>query len=116
LGVSAVAAYLALNPDETILGLVANAWAGFGAAFGPVIILSLVWSKLTYHGAVSAMIAGAVTVLWWSSSSLTINDQVLSSWLYEIVPGFIVAMLAALIISRFTAQPSHNIDHFFSTR
>lgn len=116
LGVSAVAAYLALNPDETILGLVANAWAGFGAAFGPVIILSLVWSKLTYHGAVSAMIAGAVTVLWWSSSSLTINDQSLSSWLYEIVPGFVVAMLVALIVSRFTAQPSHNIDHFFSVR
>ena len=90
---------LAYNPNETILGLVGNAWAGFGAAFGPVILLSLFWRKLSYWGAVSSMLAGAVIVLIWIKLGL-------GSIIYEIVPGFFGALLVAIIVSLITTPPS----------
>src|SRR3546814_19158992 len=63
--VAVVAFVLALNPQESILGLVGNAWAGFGAAFGPLVILSLLWKRITAAGALSGMVAGGATVLLW---------------------------------------------------
>ena len=63
--VALIAIFLAYDPDNTILGLVANAWAGFGAAFGPVVILSLTWRRLTRNGAIAGILVGAVTVLFW---------------------------------------------------
>lgn len=90
--VAAVAIMLAWNPDSSVLGLVSNAWAGFGAAFGPVIILSLTWSKMTRNGALAGMILGAATVIAWTALGW-------SSWLYEIVPGFIAAWIAVVAVS-----------------
>lgn len=90
--VAAVAIMLAWNPDSSVLGLVSNAWAGFGAAFGPVIILSLTWSKMTRNGALAGMILGAATVIAWTALGW-------SSWLYEIVPGFIAAWITVVAIS-----------------
>ena len=65
--VSIVAALLALEQDSTILDLVAYAWAGFGGSFGPIILLSLFWRKMTTWGALSGMISGAVTVILWAN-------------------------------------------------
>ncbi|MBN9787642.1 sodium/proline symporter PutP [Pseudonocardia sp. TMWB2A] len=90
--VAAVAIMLAWNPDSSVLGLVSNAWAGFGAAFGPVIILSLTWRKMTRNGALAGMIVGAATVIAWTALGW-------SSWLYEIVPGFIAAWIAVVAVS-----------------
>ncbi len=90
--VAAVAIMLAWNPDSSVLGLVSNAWAGFGAAFGPVIILSLTWGKMTRNGALAGMIVGAATVIAWTALGW-------SSWLYEIVPGFIAAWIAVVAVS-----------------
>ena len=76
-----------------IMNLVENAWAGFGAAFGPVIVLSLFWKKLTYKGAVAGMIAGGVVVLTW----MILLKQI--TGVYELIPGFIAGLLGCIITS-----------------
>src|SRR2546427_3515814 len=90
--VALIAIAIASNPDSKVLGMVSYAWAGFGAAFGPVIILSLFWSRMTRGGALAGIITGAVTVLVWKQFG----------WLglYEIIPGFILAWLATVVVSR----------------
>ena len=66
--VALVAIALASNPENRVLGLVSYAWAGFGAAFGPVVLFSVMWSRMTRNGALAGMIIGAVTVIVWNSS------------------------------------------------
>jgi solute:Na+ symporter, SSS family len=85
--VAGVAMLLAQNPEGSVLGLVSNAWAGFGAAFGPVIILTLTWQRMTLAGAFAGMVTGAMVVIGWIALGL-------SGTMYEIVPGFICAILA----------------------
>ncbi|WP_109356137.1 sodium/proline symporter PutP [Sphingorhabdus sp. EL138] len=99
LAVSLVAIGLAFDRDSNVLSLVSNAWAGFGAAFGPIILLSLYWIGLTRDGALAGMVIGAGTVLFWLYAPLTIAGGSLSDWIYEIVPGFILGMLASVIVS-----------------
>ncbi|MBC3947238.1 sodium/proline symporter PutP [Erwinia persicina] len=96
--VAAIAIGLAANPDNRVLGLVSYAWAGFGAAFGPVVLLSLVWKRMTRNGALAGMIVGAVTVLIWKQWG----------WLdlYEIIPGFLFASIAIVVFSLFGKAPS----------
>jgi SSS family solute:Na+ symporter/sodium/proline symporter len=99
--VSLVAIILAFDRSSNILSLVSNAWAGFGAAFGPVLLLSLYWRGMTRDGALAGMIAGAVTVLLWLYLPVEIGGESLSANLYEIVPGFIIASVAAVLVSMF---------------
>ncbi|PQZ87017.1 sodium/proline symporter PutP [Arthrobacter sp. MYb227] len=106
--VAIVAAALALNRDSSILELVAFAWAGFGAAFGPIVLLSLYWRKLSSTGALAGMLTGAATVFIWG------NIDVLSSNMYEIVPGFILNMLVTFLVSRATYKPNALIEEEFS--
>lgn len=90
--IAVIAYVIAIIPGTgSIMDLVGNAWAGFGAAFGPVIILSLFWKKFTYKGAVAGMIAGALTVILW------IIFLSKPTGLYELFPGFIVGMIACVI-------------------
>ncbi|WP_404437058.1 sodium/proline symporter PutP [Microbacterium aerolatum] len=91
--VGIIAALLAIIPNDTILGLVSFAWAGFGAAFGPLILLSLFWRKLTNWGALAGMFAGAAGVFIWDAA-----------WpeMYELLPAFICAMVAAVVVSLLT--------------
>lgn len=97
--VALVAIGLAANPDNRVLGLVSYAWAGFGAAFGPVVILSVLWKGMTRNGALAGMLLGALTVILWKN---------FFAWtgLYEIIPGFILATLGILLFSRIGAGPS----------
>ena len=99
LGVSIVAGLLALDRDSSILSLVSNAWAGFGAAFGPVILLSLFWSRFTRNGALAGMLSGAATVLLWIYGPFTIGGEPLSAVVYEIIPGFIVASAVSIAVT-----------------
>ncbi|WP_456309956.1 sodium/proline symporter PutP [Serratia proteamaculans] len=96
--VAAIAIALAANPDNRVLGLVSYAWAGFGAAFGPVVLLSLVWRRMTRNGALAGMIVGAVTVLVWKQYE----------WfdLYEIIPGFLFGSIAIVVFSLLGKEPS----------
>lgn len=95
--VALIAIGLASDPNAKVLGMVSYAWAGFGAAFGPVIILSVFWQGMTRNGALAGIIVGAVTVLVWKQFG----------WLglYEIVPGFILCGLTVWLVSRL-GQPS----------
>lgn len=102
LAVSLVAIALAFDRSSTILSLVSNAWAGFGAAFGPLILLSLHWRHMTRDGAMAGMVAGAATVLFWIYAPITIGGKSLSDNLYEMLPGFIVSTIVAIVVSKLT--------------
>jgi len=108
--IALIAILLASNPDSSVLDLVSYAWAGFGAAFGPVIILSLFWKRMNRWGALAGMIVGAVTVVVWKQ--LTTSGAISFS-LYEIVPGFILAWIAVLVVSLATGAPSKEIEEEF---
>ncbi|EKM5065511.1 sodium/proline symporter PutP [Cronobacter turicensis] len=103
--VALVAIALAANPENRVLGLVSYAWAGFGAAFGPVVLLSVMWSRMTRNGALAGMIIGAVTVIVWKQFA----------WfnLYEIIPGFIFASLGIVVVSLMGKAPSTSIQARF---
>ena len=98
--VSLAAIGIAADPDSKVLGLVSNAWAGFGAAFGPLIILSLTWKKMTGAGAVAGLVTGAAVVIGWIASG--VGD---ATGVYEIIPGFIAAWLVIWLASLAT-QPA----------
>ncbi|MFU0805015.1 MAG: sodium/proline symporter PutP [Pseudoclavibacter caeni] len=93
--VAVIAALLALDPQDSILGLVSFAWAGFGAAFGPIVLLALFWRRLTAWGALSGMTVGAVLVFVWSA---------LDTGLYEIIPAFAANLVVAVLVSLATAR------------
>lgn len=106
LAVAVVAILIAGNPESKVLGLVSYAWAGFGAAFGPVVILSVFWKRMTYNGALWGMIAGAaVCVAWaeWVNPALVAADL---PTMYEIVPGFIACWLVVCAVSLMGKEPS----------
>lgn len=111
--VAVVAIFLAYDRESSILSLVSNAWAGFGAAFGPVVILSLYWRDMNRNGALAGMLTGAVTVLIWIYAPLTINGASLSSTMYEIVPGFILSTIAIISVSYFTKTVDKDIEATF---
>lgn len=111
--VAMLAIYLAYDRDSSILDLVSNAWAGFGAAFGPLVLLSLFWQRMNFAGALAGMISGAVTVLVWIYAPIEIAGQSLSSIIYEIVPGFIVASIAIVVVSLLTSAPHERIQSLF---
>ena len=101
-----MALWLARDPDSRVLGLVAYAWAGFGAAFGPVVLLALFWQRMTRNGALVGMLLGAVTVVAWKQIAV----ERMGSALYEIVPGFAVATLAIIIVSLLGPAPSRSVQ------
>jgi sodium/proline symporter len=105
--VALAAAYFAWQQNDTILNLVGYAWAGFGSAFGPVILLSLYWKRMNKWGALAGMIGGASTVILWK------QFPSLSS-IYEMIPGFTIGILAIFIVSLLTAPPSQAIQDEFS--
>lgn len=111
--VALFAIYLAYDRDSSILDLVSNAWAGFGAAFGPLVLISLYWKRMNLQGAISGMVVGAATVLFWIYAPITIDGQALSAIIYEIVPGFILSTIAIVVVSLMTAEPKKEITDLF---
>jgi SSS family solute:Na+ symporter/sodium/proline symporter len=112
--VALLAIFLAHNRDSSILSLVSNAWAGFGAAFGPVVLMSLFWSRMTRQGALAGILVGASAVLLWISGDFTINNQAPSDYIYEIVPGFFSGIIAIVVVSFLTKRVSHTTSIFRS--
>ncbi len=99
--VALIAIFIARDPDSRVLGLVSYAWAGFGAAFGPVVLLSLYWRRMNGWGALAGIVVGAATVILWK--------QYAGSALYEMVPGFIAGTLAVVAGSLLTRTPSAQV-------
>ena len=107
LAISVIAVMIAANPNSgTIMGLVENAWGVFGAAFGPVIMLSLFWRRLNFPGAVAGILAGALVDILWL---ILLKDF----GLYEIIPGFIVGLIAAVVVSLATKAPGKDVTDIF---
>jgi solute:Na+ symporter, SSS family len=105
--VALVGIALSYTPNDTILTLVGNAWAGFGAAFGPVMILSLYWKQMNRWGALAGIIVGALTVIIW------ISIPGLSTFMYEMIPGFFLSLVAVLVVSKITNGPSKGVKEEF---
>jgi sodium/proline symporter len=104
----AIFAMILAKSGGSVLNLVAYAWAGFGATFGPTIILSLFWKRMTRNGALAGMIVGGLTVILW-------KNYLSFTGLYEIVPGFIFSWIVIMVVSYLDKKPSQDIvDEFDS--
>ncbi len=104
-----IATSIASNPDSKVLDLVAYAWGGFGASFGPVVILSLFWKRMTRNGTLAGMIVGALTVIVWKHLSGGLFD------LYEILPGFILCTITIIVVSLMGQEPSRETQAQFES-
>ena len=107
MAISLIALVLALNPESSVLSLVSYAWAGFGAAFGPAILLSLFWRNMNRNGALAGIIVGGVTVVIWKQLTGGIFD------LYEILPGFLLSTIAIVVVSLATGAPEESVTESF---
>ena len=108
--VAVIAFIIALDPNSSVMGLVSDAWAGFGAAFGPIILLSLFWKRFNLSGAVAGMVTGFATVILWDYIPF-VNGATLyaTTGLYSLVLGFALALIVAVIVTLITKAPSKEI-------
>ncbi len=107
--IALIALIIASNPNAgSIMSLVSNAWGVFGAAFGPVILLSLFWKRMTFSGAVAGIVCGAVVDILW----LVFLP---GTGIYEIIPGFIIGGLAAYLVSILSKEPSSEVNALFDS-
>lgn len=106
--IAAFAVVFAYVPNKTILNIVGQAWAGFGSAFGPMLLLSLYWKRMTKWGALSGMIVGGLTVIIWILTGL-------SAHLYEMIPGFSLSLIAVIVASLLTKKPDESVILEFKT-
>ena len=103
--ISAAAITIAMNPNSFILEMVSYSWAGFGASFGPAVLMSLFWRRTTRNGILAGITVGGLTVLIWKQFAL---------WgLYEIIPGFALSLLAIYIVSKLDKEPAKEITDLF---
>lgn len=112
--VAVIAYVIALNPNNSIMGLVSNAWAGFGSAFGPLVLLSLYWKRTNLPGAIAGMVSGALTVIIWDYIPL-VGGQTLgaATGLYSLALGFIISLVLIVVVSLLTKAPDQEIvDEF----
>lgn len=113
--VAVIAYFLALNPDTSVMKLVSYAWAGLGAAFGPTMLLSLFWKRMTMPGALAGMISGGLSVFVWNTcftaSSPIFGDkfQIVDTGLYELVPAFAISAVCIVVVSLISKAPSQKI-------
>lgn len=108
MSIALIAIWLARHPDSSVLGLVAYAWAGFGAAFGPLLLLSLWWPRMTCNGALAGMFVGAATVIFWELGTGGMFE------VYELLPGFVLSTLAVVIVSLTDKPPTQAVRDEFA--
>jgi sodium/proline symporter len=105
--IAVIALVIASDPNaKSIMDLVSNAWGVFGAAFGPVILLSLFWKRLNFFGALSGIVAGAAVDIAWLVF-------LAGTGLYEIIPGFAAGLIVAVVVSLATKKPSKEVEELF---
>ena len=108
--ISVVAAFIARNPDSSVFAIVSFAWAGFGAAFGPVVLFSLFWKRTNKWGALAGMVCGGSMVFIWKYLIRPLGGI----WnIYELLPAFLIACAAIVIVSLLTPKPSKEIEEEF---
>ena len=112
--VALLAIAIAWDPNSSIMGLVSNAWAGLGAAFGPLVVMSLFWKRTNLPGAIAGLVSGAGTVLIWDYLPL-MNGQTIGAvtGLYSLAVGFVVSIVCIVIVSLLTKAPDQSVlDEF----
>jgi len=108
--VAVVAIIIAIDPASSVFGLVSSAWGGFGAAFGPIILFSLFWRRMTRQGAIAGMLAGGISDIFWFLKSGGIFD------IYEIIPGFLIGCAVLILVSLATKPSQEIMDEFDSVK
>ena len=111
-GIALVGIFLAWDPDSSVFTIVSFAWAGFGASFGPIMLFSLFWKRTNLAGAMAGMVAGGVMVFVWKYGVKPLGGV----WnIYELLPAFIVASAAIVVVSLLTAPPAQEICEEFDS-
>lgn len=110
--VAVIAVAIAWNPDSSVFGLVSYAWAGLGASFGPVVLMSLFWKRMNKQGATAGMVSGAFTVIVWNILRSNLPKVTLFS-LYELLPAFIISLIFIVVVSKLTSEPSKEVTDTF---
>ena len=105
--IAVIAVVIASDPDSSVFDLVAYAWAGFGAAFGPAILISLYWKRMNWQGALAGILSGGITVLIWRNFIKEFFN------LYEILPAFAVSVIFIIVVSLLTSKPGAEIEKEF---
>ena len=105
--VAIISFVISLSPKDTILDLVGHAWAGFGSAFGPVILLSLLWKRITRNAAITGMVVGGLTVLLW-----IYFEHPYQEW-YAMIPGFLLSFISIVLVSLMDKKPDSKIVEEF---
>ncbi|MDO4467748.1 MAG: sodium/proline symporter PutP [Bacillota bacterium] len=110
IAISICAAFMAWNPNSSVFTIVSFAWAGFGASFGPLVLFSLYWKRMNLPGALAGMVSGALTIFVWKFMIRPLGGV----WnIYELLPAFIVASVAIVVVSLITKAPSKEIEEEF---
>lgn len=110
--ISIIAVFLARNPDSSVFRIVSFAWAGFGAVFGPVVLTALFWKRANKWGAIAGMVTGGATVFIWKFVvRVQFADTILN--IYELLPAFIVGLIAIIVVSLLTKAPEKEITETF---
>lgn len=105
--VAVISLLLSLNPQDTILDLVGHAWAGFGSAFGPLVLMSLLWKRTTKNAGIAGMLVGGLTVLFWITVAHPFQE------VYAMIPGFFLSLIAIVIVSLLDKEPTKEIQDEF---
>ena len=114
--IAVIAFLIALDPNSSIMGLVSDAWAGFGSAFGPVVLLALFWKRSTLAGAVAGMATGTLTVIVWDYLPLVNGGTIYAATgLYSLVVGFALALVVNVVVSLISKKPSKEITDEFDS-
>ena len=112
--IAVIAIFIAWNPDSSVMNLVSDAWAGLGAAFGPLVVMSLFWKRTNLQGAIAGVLSGALTVIVWDYLPLVGGDTIGNvTGLYSLLVGFIVSILCIVIVSLLTKAPDESIEKEF---
>lgn len=113
-GVAVLAFFIAWNPNSSIMGLVSDAWAGLGAAFGPLVVMSLFWKRTNLAGAIAGLVSGAATVIIWDYIPLVDGQTIgTTTGLYSLLVGFFVSLIFIVVVSLATKAPDQAIlDEF----
>ena len=109
--IAALAIWIARDENSKVLKLVEFAWAGFGSTFGPVVLFSLFWKRMNAAGAMVGMLVGAITVFSWKAILPSDSD-----WfqVYEMIPGFVLASVAIVIVSLISGKPKQDVLELFN--
>lgn len=108
--IALLAVVIAWNPNSSIMGLVSNAWAGLGSAFGPIVLMSLFWRRTNFHGAVAGIVSGGLTVIIWDYIPL-VGGQTLgtATGIYSLLVGFFLSLICIVVVSLCTKAPTEEM-------